>query len=276
MGKVIRSKCRSPLVLLATAFALVAVVLQKTDSAYSQTAMQAQASDAYERHKQAAIRINNLAGNIHSEADADGFVSEIVALFAKELPPVWASGGIYHRVAQAEYKAVSDPAGLIPEEHLAGVWNEYVREIGAPDEAVVTAAEIHNMRDAEFTTARIMWSRESQTVWTMPNVFALEPDGKVAHGCRAVEAIRVIHDLDGLFQNLRSARERIRLGVVASEEFEKREKGVTRRPQTSARLEAHTYANPIRSAELDYVREHGVASYELMLKRKFDELFRSE
>jgi hypothetical protein len=273
MGKVIRSRCSSPFALTALVFALIVVVLHKTDSAYSQSAIQPGASDAYEHHKQAAIRINNLAGNIHSEADADGYVSEIVSLFAKELPPVWASGGIYHRVAHAEYKAVSDPSGLIPEEHIAGVWNEYVREIGAPDDALVTAAEIHSMRDAEFSTARFIWSGETQTIWTMPNVYALGADGKVAYGCRAMEAIRVFYDLYRFPQNLRGARDRIQKGVVASEEFEKRDKSLTRHRWTSATLVARRDTNPIRAAEQNYVREHGVVNYERMLKRLFDELF---
>jgi hypothetical protein len=273
MGKVIRSRSSSPFALTALVFALIVVVLHKTDSAYSQSAVQPGASDAYEHHKQAAIRINNLAGNIHSEADADGYVSEIVSLFAEELPPVSASGGIYRRVAHAEYKAVSDPSGLIPDQRIADVWNEYVREIGAPDETLVTAAEIHNMRDAEFSTARIMWSRGSQTVWTMPNVSALGADGKVAYGCRAVEAIRVFYDLYRFPQNLRSARERIQKGFVASEEFEKRDKSLASHPHISYRLEAHADTNPIRAAEQNYVREHGVVNYERMLKRLFDELF---
>jgi hypothetical protein len=57
----------------------------------------------YEQHKQAAIRLNDLAGRIHSESDASAFVSEIAGLFAKSLPPAWASGRIRQRVARAEY-----------------------------------------------------------------------------------------------------------------------------------------------------------------------------
>src|SRR5436853_16434 len=83
---------------------------------------------------------------------------------------------------------------------------------GAPDEAVFSAAEIHNMRDGAFTVAQLMWERGNQTIWTMPNLYALGPNGKVAYGCRALEAIRVIHDLEDLFQNLRGARERLRSG----------------------------------------------------------------
>jgi hypothetical protein len=78
------------------------------------------------------------------------------------------------------------------------------------------------MRDGSFTFAQLMWARGNQTIWTMPNVFALGPDGRVADSCRALDAIRVIHDLESLFQNLRGARDRLRKGIVPSEEIKKR------------------------------------------------------
>ena len=53
---------------------------------------------------------------------------------------------------------------LVPEHRIVDVWNQYVREIGAPDEAIVTAAEIHNMRDGSFTGAQLMWARGNQTI----------------------------------------------------------------------------------------------------------------
>ena len=100
----------------------------------------------------------------------------------KELPSAWASGSIRQRVAHAEYEAARNPARLIPEERIVDVWNQYVKEIGAPDEAIVSVAEIHNMRDGLFTVAQLMWARGHQTIWTMPNVFALGGDGKVSDG----------------------------------------------------------------------------------------------
>ncbi len=269
---------RLPLTLFAIGFVLVVALFQRGTSADTQTAMQPAAhnENEYERHTQAAIRINDLAGRIHSEADAEALVSQIADLFTKELPPVWARGDILQRVAHAEYESVSKPAKVISEQRIADVWNKYVRQIGAPDEAVVTAAEIHNMRDGGFTVAQLMWARGIQHVWTMPNVYALGADGKVADGCRAVEAIRVMHDLDGLFQNLRSARERILKGIVPSEEVKKHREGTNSRPQATARLVARADTNPIRPAEQRFVQEHGSLAYEQLLKRLFDELFPSE
>ena len=233
----------------------------------------ADAPTTYEQHKQAAIRINDLAGQIHSEADASAIVSELATMFAKEVPPAWASAGIRDRIAQAEYQAVSDPAKLIPEQRVAEVWNQYVKEIGGPDEAIVSAAEIHNMRDASYTSAQLMWARGFQTIWTMPNLFALGPDGKVADGCRPLEALRVIHDLEGLFQNLRIARDRLQKGIVASEQIKKSTGAQDPPAHSKAQLVAHSDTNPIRPAERRYAQEHSSATYYLLLTRLFDELF---
>lgn|ERR1700731_18546 len=249
---------------------------QDSRSSESQATMKQQAHDEYERHKQAAIRINELAGRISSEADASTLVSEVAGLFAKELPPVWASGGIRQRVAHAEYEAARNPATLIPEQRIVDVWNQYAREIGAPDEAIVSVAEIHNMRDGSYTVARLMWGRGNQTIWTMPNVFALGADDKVADGCRAVEALRVIHDLDDLFQNLRGARDRLQKGIVPSEEIKKHVGEPKRQSHSTVRFEANADTNSIHAAERRYMQEHGSEAYTQLLLRLFDELFPSE
>jgi hypothetical protein len=263
--------------ILGLVFALiVAACQQQGSSTESQATMQQHARDEYEHHKQAAIRINELAGRIQSEADASALVSEIAGLFAKELPPAWASSGARQRVAHAEYETVRNPARLISEQRIVDVWNQYVKEIGAPDEAIVSVAEIHNMRDGSITVAQLMWARGTQTIWTMPNVFALGADGKVADGCRAVEALRVIHDLDDLFQNLRGARDRLQKGVVPSEEIKKRVGEPNRQSHGIVRFEAHADTNPIHPAERRYVQEHGSEAYTQLLFHLFDELFPSE
>jgi hypothetical protein len=136
-------------------FAL-ALAVQPQNGPTDSATMRQRAHDEYERHKQAAIRINELAGRIQSEADASDLVSEIAGLFVKELPPAWASSGIRQRVAHAEYETVRNPARLISEQRIVDVWNQYVREIGAPDEAIVSVAEIHNMRDGSFAVAQLM------------------------------------------------------------------------------------------------------------------------
>jgi len=62
--------------ILGLVFALVvAAPQQDSHSTESQATMKQQAHDDYERHKQSAIRINELAGRIQSEADASAVVS---------------------------------------------------------------------------------------------------------------------------------------------------------------------------------------------------------
>ena len=262
---------------LGMVFALISgAPQQESRSTESQETMKRQAHDEYERHKQSAIRINELAGRIQSEADASAVVNGIAGLFAKELPPAWTNGSIRQRVAHAEYESVRNPVTLIPEQRIVDVWNQYAKEIGAPDEAIVSVAEIHNMRDGSFTVARLMWARGNQTIWTMPNGYALGSDGKIADGCRAVEALRVMHDLDGLFQNLRGARGRIQKGIVPSKEVKKRVAETNPQPHGTARIEAHADTNPIRPAEQRYMQEHGSVAYDQLLARLFDVLFPAE
>jgi len=252
--------------------ALVLAIQPQSDP--SPIDLQQRAQDEYERHRQAAIRINELAGQIHSESDATTLVAEIAAVFDKELPPAWATYDIRERVARTEYEAVHDPGKLVSEQRIVEVWNRYIREIGAPDEALVMAAEVHNMRDADLTAAQWMWARGSQTIWTMPNIYAVGSDGRVADGCRALEAARVIHDLDSLFPNLRAARNRVRKGIVPSEEL--RGQSNLQPHSTALLLKAEADVNPVRAAEGRYIQEHGLYNYNQLLKRLFDELFPAE
>lgn len=260
---------------LFLALALLLAGQQNGGSTDSAANIRQRAHEEYERHRQAAIRINDLAAQIQTQAGANVVVTEIAALFSKEMPSAWLASGINQRVAKAEYQSVHDPANLIPEQRIVDVWNQYIREIGAPEEALVTVAEIHNMRDAERTVAQYLWARDSQTIWTMPDIYTIGTDGKVADGCRALEAIRVIYDLDR-FQNLRSARDRVRKGVLVSEEVKNRKPDST--PQTKGRVlvAAHPEDNPVRSAEQRYVQEHGSLAYDQLLKRLFNELFPAE
>jgi len=129
------------------------------------------------------------------------------------------------------------------------------------------------MRDATYAIGQVMWTQgTNQTIWTMPNIYAIGPDGKVADGCRAIEALRVIYDLNMLFENLRSARQRMRKGIVASDEIGKRLENANPNQKTTARFEGRVDNNPLRPAEYGYVREHGVDDFNQLLERSFVEL----
>jgi len=253
---------------------------QSTPTPDEQATMQ-RAQLEHERHRQAVVQLNELAGRIHSEADALAFVDGIADIFADSLPAAWAGPSIRQRVAHAEYEAISDPLRLIPEQRIADVWNEYVREIGAPEEAVVNAAEIHSMRDADYAIGQAWWTRGmNESIWTMPNFYATGPDGKISDGCRAIEALRVIYDLDRTFDNLRGARDRLRKGIVASDEIKKHLKNADPNQKTGFRVlvraELRESTNPLRPAEYRYMREHGLDNFNQLLERLFVELFPRE
>jgi hypothetical protein len=161
--------------------------------------------------------MNDLAGHIRTIDDSRTLVDMIARMFADELPPELATGSIRDRVAHAEYASVTDPARLVPEQRVVDAWNKYVQVIGAPGEALVNVVEIHNLRDGYYATARVLWNRGSQSIWTMPNIYDVGRDGKMADGCRAVEALRVIWDITNQFDNLRGARERVRKGILVSD-----------------------------------------------------------
>jgi hypothetical protein len=234
-----------------------------------------QARQKYEPTRQAVVHLNELAGSIHSEDDARAFIDAVAERYTGKRPS-WITRGMRHRVAHAEYEAVSDPSRLIPEERIVNIWNEYVRELDAPEETLVTVAEVHNLRDAMYTSSQIMWKRSgfTQEFWTMPNIYATNADGKVASGCRALEALKILHDMFNSFQNVRLARERVQKGVLISDSVKQNEGDGTPRPQLArAQLMAVRSTNPLPSAESRYVQAHGERDYQHLLERGFAELF---
>lgn len=228
--------------------------------------------------RQRAIHINDLAGDIHSEADARAFVDAVAEELTGHRHMSWTTRSIRHRVAHAEYEAVSDPSRQIPEQRIVDIWNEYVREIDAPEEALVTIAELHNLRDSMYLGAsQYTWKRElGQSIWTMPNIYALDADGKIASGCRALEALKIIHDMHDMFQNVRFARERVQKGVLPSEAFQQRQLNPAQSAKavfSSGELRAISMRNPIQPAVYRYQQEHGEHAYQQLLRRLFAELF---
>src|SRR3954469_11563509 len=126
-------------------------------STESRDAMRQRAEAEARKHQEQAVRLNDAAGNIHSEADARALVDGIAEMFAKELPPAWMTAELRQRIAHIEYESATNVGSLIPEQRLVDVWNKYVHEIGASEEALVTVAEIHNLRDAYYATGQSMW-----------------------------------------------------------------------------------------------------------------------
>jgi hypothetical protein len=132
------------------------------------------------------------------------------------------------------------------------------------------------MRDADLTMAQHLWARGYDTIWMIPNIYAVGTNGKIADGCRAIEAIRVIYDLYRFPQNLRSARNRVKRGVLVSEQVQNHTAGSTQQQKGRVLVAAHAEENPVQSAERRYLQEHGSVAYDQLLKRLFDELFPAE
>lgn len=262
------------LILVATSTALISLSpAQQESSGGSPTSMQP-SNYSYQAYGQTAVQMNDLAGHIRTLDDSRTFVDMIAKTFADELPPEFATGGIRDRVAHAEHESATDPTKLISEQRIADAWNKYVQEIGAPEEALVNVAEIHNLRDGYYATARVLWNRGSQSIWTMPNIYEVGWDGKIADGCRAVEALRVIWDIANQFDNLRGARERVRKGILVSDSLGRQQK-----PPSSGQDRSEVMVvggirdNPVQAAEIQYVREHGEIGLSHAIERLIRDLF---
>ena len=153
------------------------------------------------------VRMNELASNIRTVADARRFIDAIEELFGDDIPPAWSAESFRSRLAQAEYLTFTDPHKRISEQQLAAVWNTFLRAVGSSDDLQVSAADIHNLRANYFTTGRAMWDRGYRNFWLLPSIFATQSDGTLAPDCRLVESFRILYDLDCFPDNLRRIRE---------------------------------------------------------------------
>ncbi len=248
-------------------------LLQAKPNATEMEKARSEAAALAEKHQQESIRLNDLAGHIKTESDADALVNSVAEMFADSLPPAWATRDLRHRLAKMEWETSTDPAKLIPEQRLANLWNEYVAAIDAGPEAMVSVPELHSLRDGQYSSAKLMWSRGwNQSVWTMPNVFAVGADGKVAAGCRALEALRIFYDLDNNFESLRAARKALKEGRVFSDELDRMSREQSGyKTELRAMLVARASDNPVRNAEYRYVRQRGSLAMDALLKHLADE-----
>ncbi len=232
-------------------------------------------NSAYEIHRQHAIQMNELAGKVQSPSDSRRLVDMIAETLADVLPPAWDTPTIRNRVAHAEYESATDPARWVPEQRIVDAWNKYVEEIGAPQETCVNVAEVHNLRDGYYTFARLLWRKGRQHIWTMPNIYAVGPDEKVADGCRAVETLRMVWYLANQFENLQGARDCVQKGVVSSDRFQQQLAAPTSDPmrcevrvQTGMREKS-----PVEVAVERYIREHGATGLSHAIERLICDLF---
>jgi hypothetical protein len=143
----------------------------------------------------------------------------------------------------------------------------------------VTVAELHNLRDAQLTTSELRWKAggTSQQFWSIPNVYAVDADGKAATGCRAVETLKLLHDMFNSFPEVRMTRTRLEKGVLLSDLEKQRAQDGTLKPVlSSAQLSLLRTRNPLPEAERRYIEAHGERDYRHLMERLFAELFPAE
>ena len=230
-----------------------------------------------------ALRIDELASNIHSQSDARKLIDFLADLFADDLPPAWTTSSLRNRLAHAEYLTATNPEKRIPEDHLAAAWNAYLDTIRAPDDAHVSAAEIHNLRDALYATFRAAWRSGYRNFWAVPSIFATQPDATLASGCRVVECLRILYDLGNMPDSLQATRERIAKGILVSDLY--RQAAQRQAAQHQTQQTAQSFAagratltagvslrNPVEGAAARYIRDNGLPVFSNAVETMLDSL----
>jgi len=232
------------------------------------------ANELQQRERQRANEINDLAGNIQTPADARKLVDAVAAEFSPGLPAKWATRSIRARIARAEYESAADPGALIPEQHIADAWNDFVEKIGAPQDTQMSAPDIHYLLDARYVSAQVFWVRGSQTIWTVPNIYALGTDGKVVHGARALEAISVLWLLgtNTEDESFRGIHEAVQKGHLFSDSFPHPEKPPAPGSVGAGSVSVRVVSLPVETAARQYARDHGTGDLEHAVEGLLNEL----
>lgn len=217
-----------------------------------------QITELRRRMREHSIAIDDLAGHIQSLDDARKLVNMVTDEFHDELPPKWATHSIRERIARAEYESAADPSSLIPEQQVADAWNDFVEKIGAPQETMLNAAEIHYLRDAQYVSAHLAWVSYEKDPWTIPGIFALGPDGRVASGSRALEAIRLVWLLANSTDDFQGIHAQVQKGVLVSDLIRHPEKPpAPGHEQRSVLVGGIARPIPVQQAAFRYMHDHG-------------------
>jgi hypothetical protein len=215
-------------------------------------------------------QLNDVAGSIHSEAEARRFVELLWKRFS-DGGLKWVPSSILDRVARAEYAAVAR-GKVIPEERIANSFNTFMQRLEAPDWTHVTAEELRTMRVGELVTARATWN-SYPNIWTMPNVYHVDSNGNLAPGCRAVEALKLLYTLNELFTNVFYAREHVRQGPDGAN-IERTLRSVPSEAQI--RENRATVARgwqreqELRQIKFIYAKQHGAKAYEELVRQMIE------
>ncbi|HEV2133660.1 MAG TPA: hypothetical protein VGR47_05305 [Terracidiphilus sp.] len=230
------------------------------------------AAELRQQIREQAIAANQLAGHIQSLDDARKLVDMVGGDYSQGLAHKWGTRSMRELVARAEFASAAEGA-LIPEQRVADAWNDYLEKVGAPQEYHVSAEEIHTLRDMKYVSSQVLWARGSQSVWTVPNIYAVGADGKAANGCRAVEVLSVLWQLRSQPQILESIRELVRKGERWSDMVKNPSKPPapgTAKGYLTARVAP---PNPVQQAAYRYVDEHGARALNHAIEGLLKDLF---
>jgi hypothetical protein len=117
------------------------------------------------------------------------------------------------------------------------------------------------------------WKHGIQNLWMMPNIYAVGPDGKVAGGCRALEAIRIVWDLANEPDNLLGARKLTEKGELFSDMIDPAKPLAPSQQRFEGASVSRIVSNPVEAAARQYFRERGANALNHAIRRLLDEVF---
>lgn len=219
-----------------------------------------------------ATKINDLAGSIQTEADARQYVDLLFQSFAPNVPG-WTSS-VLDRVAQGEYAAAAR-AQFVSEEQIVNAFNNFQQQLGAPAWAYVSPEELHNLRDGQLASAKSLWKLGERNLWSMPNIYHVDSAGKLASGCRPVEALKLLYGLHSSSGNIIYARQREEKNLLASalsEQPPATQQALQERiVETQLRLaKAQEYDQQLRQLRDAYIRRRGNSAYQKLVRAMFE------
>lgn len=120
--------------------------------------------------------------NIHSPADAETYLNAILAKHKIDTATIPGLSPFAHRLAVAEYAAITDPSKRIPETQLVTAFNEIMDQWGEPQWTRITVEDFH-------------WFHRIKAATLIPYSVSRDAEGNVADTCRPVEAVYLLYML---------------------------------------------------------------------------------
>jgi hypothetical protein len=132
--------------------------------------------------KDREIDLLGAQSNIHEPSDASNYIEAIFAKYNVDSASVPGIEPVIHRLAVAEYGAISDSSKRISEAVLADTFNRMMDEWGTAKWTRITVEDFHRFHRIKAATV-------------IPYSVSRNADGTAADTCRPVEAIYLLYML---------------------------------------------------------------------------------